>query len=162
MHYLLVLQLLILTMLANGSPVIAERILGRRFAQPIDGNIKFVDGKPLFGASKTIRGIVVSILATTACAPLLGIDWGIGAIVAVAAMIGDLFSSFVKRRLGMPPSSQAIGLDQVPESLFPLIACRQLLSLTALDIAACTAIFFVGDVLLSRLLFRWQLRDRPH
>jgi CDP-2,3-bis-(O-geranylgeranyl)-sn-glycerol synthase len=149
-------------MLANGAPVIANRILGRRFAWPLDGNVKFIDGRALFGASKTIRGIVVSILATSACAPLLGLDWWIGLLVAITAMLGDLLSSFLKRRLGLAPSSRAIGLDQIPESLFPLLASKPLLSLTTWDVAAGAAIFLVGEIILSHILFRLRIRDRPY
>lgn len=162
MQYLAVLYSLILITLANGTPVIANRILGRRFARPLDGNVKFIDGRALFGASKTIRGIVVSILATSACAPLLGLDWKIGLLVAIAAMFGDLLSSFLKRRLGLPPSSRATGLDQIPESLFPLLASKPLLSLTALDVTAGTAIFWIGEIILSRILFRLRIRERPY
>jgi CDP-diglyceride synthetase len=162
MQYLSVLQLLILITLANGSPVIAKRIFGRHLAQPLDGNIKFVDGRPLFGASKTIRGIAVSILVTSAAAPLLGLELKIGLVVAITAMAGDLLSSFLKRRLRLPPSSKAVGLDQVPEALFPLLACRQVLSLSGLDIAAGTALFVVGELLLSPVLFRLRIRDRPY
>jgi len=68
----------------------------------------------------------------------------------------------LKRRLGLPPSSRAIGLDQIPESLFPLLACYSALSLSVIDIAAGCAIFFVGELLLSRLFFRLRLRDRPY
>jgi CDP-2,3-bis-(O-geranylgeranyl)-sn-glycerol synthase len=77
-------------------------------------------------------------------------------------MAGDLLSSFMKRRLGLPPSSKAVGLDQVPESLFPLLACRQAFSLTLLDITAGTALFVVGELLLSPVLFRLRIRDRPY
>jgi len=162
MHYLAVLQILVLLALANGSPVIAKRVSGNYWSWPLDGNIKFVDGRPLFGASKTLRGILVSIVITSACAPLLGLDLKIGLVVATTAMAGDLLASFVKRRLGLPPSSKAVGLDQIPESLFPLLACRLALSLTVLDIAAGTAIFFVGELVLSRVLFRLHVRDRPY
>jgi CDP-diglyceride synthetase len=130
-----ILQLLVLMTLANGTPIVAKKIFGPRFARPLDTGIIFFDGRPLFGPSKTIRGIVASILITTASAPLIGLDLTIGAIVAGATMAGDLFSSFVKRRLNLPPSSQALGLDQVPESLFPMLACRGALSLTVADIA---------------------------
>ena len=50
---------------------------------------------------------------------MIGLDWRIGALVAAMAMLGDLFSSFLKRRMGLAPSRQAIGLDQIPESCFP-------------------------------------------
>jgi CDP-2,3-bis-(O-geranylgeranyl)-sn-glycerol synthase len=82
--------------------------------------------------------------------------------VAGTAMAGDLFSSFVKRRLNLPPSSQALGLDQIPESLLPMLACRDALSLTAADIVVGVAIFFVGELVLSRLLFNAHLRDEPY
>jgi hypothetical protein len=162
MQYLAVLQLLILLALANGSPVIAKLLFGDHCSWPLDGNIKFVDGQPLFGASKTVRGILVSIFITSACAPLLGLTLRIGLVVSITAMAGDLLSSFLKRRLGLKPSSRAVGLDQIPESLFPLLACCQALSLTALDIVASTAIFFAAEVMLSRVLFRLHVRDRPY
>jgi CDP-archaeol synthase len=116
----------------------------------------------LFGPSKTIRGILISVLITTASAPLIGLDLTIGAIVAGAAMAGDLFSSFVKRRLNVPPSSRALGLDQVPESLFPMLACRDALSLTIPDIALGVGVFFVGELVLSRLLYKVHVRDEPY
>jgi CDP-diglyceride synthetase len=162
MQYLLILQLLVLMTLANGTPIVAKKIFGPRFSFPLDAGTIFVDGRPLFGHSKTVRGIVVSILVTAVSAPLIGLDLTIGAMVAGAAMAGDLFSSFVKRRLNLPPSSQALGLDQVPESLFPMLACRNALSLTIADIALGVGIFFIGALILSRFLFRAHLRDEPY
>lgn len=162
MQYFAVSQLLILLTLANGAPVVAKKVLGEYFSWPLDGNIRFVDGRPLFGTSKTVRGILVSILVTSACAPLLGLTWKLGLMVAATAMAGDLLSSFLKRRLGLKPSSKAVGLDQIPESLFPLLACRSALSLATLDIAVGTIIFFIGEAVLSRVLFRLHVRDRPY
>jgi hypothetical protein len=68
----------------------------------------------------------------------------------------------VKRRLNFPPSSQALGLDQVPESLFPMLACRGALSLTIQDIALGVGVFFIGELILSRLLYWVHLRDKPY
>jgi CDP-diglyceride synthetase len=124
-----ILQLLILLMLANGTPVVAKKILGERFAYPLDGGVEFVDGQPLFGRSKTIRGVVLAVLGTMVGAPLIGLGWAIGFLVGSLAMAGDLASSFLKRRMALPPSSRASGLDQLPEALLPLLACRNLLSL---------------------------------
>jgi CDP-2,3-bis-(O-geranylgeranyl)-sn-glycerol synthase len=162
MQYTKVLQLLVLLMVANGSPVVATKMVGESLAYPLDGGVKLTDGNPLFGSSKTWRGIIVAVFATPICAPLIGREFTIGLIVGTTAMAGDLFSSFLKRRLGLAPSSRATGIDQIPESLFPLLACARLLSLTVVDIAAGTAIFLIGEVVLSRLLFKFHLRDRPY
>jgi CDP-2,3-bis-(O-geranylgeranyl)-sn-glycerol synthase len=56
----------------------------------------------------------------------------------------------------------AIGLDHVPESLFPLLVSRLLLPLSMLDIVAGVTIFVVGGLILSPILFKWNLRDEPH
>lgn len=162
MQFLQIAQLLVLMTLANGTPIVAKKLFGTRFSFPLDAGTAFIDGRPLFGASKTIRGILVSGLLTTAGAPILGLDLTTGATVAIAAMAGDLLSSFIKRRLNLPPSSRAVGLDQVPESLLPMLACRETLSLSIADIALGVGIFFVGELILSRLLFQAHLRDEPY
>jgi hypothetical protein len=162
MHPYLILQLLCLLLLANGTPIIAKKILQNHYSNPLDGDRRFLDGRPLLGRSKTIRGVLLAILATTAGAPVIGLSWSTGLLVGAFAMLGDLTSSFTKRRLDMPPSSRASGLDQIPEALFPLLACRDLLSLSAVDIAVCVAVFFIGEMLLSRLLYFAHLRDRPY
>jgi len=158
----LLLQLLILLVVANGTAVVAKKVFGATLARPLDGGALLGDGQPIFGPSKTIRGIVVSLLATSMCAAVMGLGWGVGILVATFAMAGDLFSSFVKRRLHLPSSSMAIGLDHIPESLFPLLASRWLLPLNILDIVLGVTIFVVGALILSPLLFKLNLRDEPH
>ncbi len=162
MHPILIFQLLILLVVANGTAVIAKKVLADRFAWPVDGGVLFVDGQPLFGPSKTIRGIVLSLLATPLVACLMGFPWQLGLVVAALAMAGDLFSSFMKRRMALPSSSMALGLDHIPESLLPLLGSRLLLPLSPLDVLAGVAIFCLGALLLSRILFRFNLRDRPY
>lgn len=144
-------QLLLLLLLAK--PVIAKRIFGETYATPLDGNTRFVDGRPLFGRSKTIRGVMASLLVTTLGARVIGLEFGTGLLVATTAMAGDLLSSFVKRRLDLAPSSRATGLDQVPESLFPLLACCSPLSLTAIDIAGGCVLFFCRRAVAFSILF---------
>lgn len=159
---ILVAQLLTLLAVANGTPVIATKLLGKERAFPLDGNATLSDGRPVFGSSKTLRGVILSIALTSACAPLVGLGWEVGFVVAVGAMVGDLFSSFVKRRLGMPSSSKFTGLDQIPESLLPLLACMALLPLTPLSVAVGAFLFFVGALLFSRVFFKLNIRDRPY
>jgi hypothetical protein len=161
MQPLVILRIMTLLMVANGTPVMVKKLLGHRLSHPIDGGVRWVDKQPLLGASKTIRGVVLSVLATSACAPLVGLEWRLGVTVGSMAMAGDLCASFLKRRLELPAGSRATGLDQVPESLLPLLACAKALSLTVADITLCVSIFLVGEMALSRLLYRFGLRDRP-
>lgn len=162
MQLLLVAQLLALFALANGTPVIAKDIFGAFLAIPLDGNARFVDGRPIFGPSKTFRGLLLSVLITSVAAPVIGLPWNVGAMVAIVAMAGDLFASFLKRRMKLPSGAKATGLDQLPESLFPALACRAVLPLTAVDIVAVAAFFFIGELLLSRVLYHFHLREHPY
>lgn len=162
MHLLFILRSLALLLLANGTPVVAKKIFGRRLSQPLDAGVKLADGRPLLGPAKTVRGIVLSLLVTASGAPLLGVAVSLGALFAGAAMAGDLLSSFTKRRLDFRSSSRVLGLDQVPESLLPLLACRSALGLTDVDVALAVGAFFLGEIALSRLLFWAHMRDEPY
>jgi CDP-diglyceride synthetase len=162
MHFALVARLLILVFVANGVPLLAKVILGNRFDIPLDCGAAFPDGRPWFGENKTIRGVLLAVLATSLAAPLLEVRWEVGAVIGVGAVAGDLFSSFIKRRLGLSPSNMALGLDQVPESLFPLLASRLFLPIGWLDVLAGVAIFFVANLAVSRILFHLKLRDTPY
>lgn len=162
MHPILLLQLLFLIGIANGIPVLGKKLLGDRFAQPLDRGTTFFDGRPLFGTSKTLRGVLLSLLATPLAAGLLGLHWQVGLVVACGTVAGDLLSSFVKRRMGLAPSSMALGLDQIPESLIPLLLGMWLVPLSLIDVFVGVAIFCVAAPVLSRLFFHIRLRDQPY
>lgn len=155
-------KMLLLLVIANGAPVLGKKLFGTAFSHPLDGGIRLPDGHPLFGPSKTLRGVLLSLAATILAAPALGFHWNDGALIALLAMLGDLVSSFVKRRLGRFPSSMAPGLDQIPESLLPALAFKSRLGLTAWDIAGVVFAFILLELLLSRVLFGMRLRDRPY
>jgi CDP-2,3-bis-(O-geranylgeranyl)-sn-glycerol synthase len=162
MHPFLLLQILVLLVVANGAPVIAKNMLGDRLNAPLDGGMVLYDGKPLFGPTKTVRGIAAALLVTPLAAWLMGLPWELGALVAASAMTGDLLSSFVKRRMTLPSSSMALGLDHIPESVLPLLASCLLLPLSLFDVLIGTVVFCAGALLLSPLLYHFKLRDRPY
>lgn len=162
MQVWLMLEVLVLLALANGTPVVVHKLLGQRWAYPIDGGVTFFDGRPLLGASKTVRGMVFSVAVTAFGALLMGLGWKTGAVIGVVSMAGDVCSSFLKRRMGLVASSRATGLDQIPEALLPLLVCREALSLTAVEIGVVVVVFFVGEVLLSILFYRLHLREQPY
>lgn len=162
LHFVPVLQGLALSAVANGTPILAKWWLGERWVRPLDGGLRLWDGEPLLGASKTIRGLVLAIVAAALAGVVIGVGLGTGAIAGAAAMAGDLMSSFTKRRLRLKPSSMAPGLDQVPEVLLPLLAIAGRLGLNVLDIVIGVAMFWMGEILISRILFSLKIRDRPY
>ncbi|MFZ1642547.1 MAG: CDP-archaeol synthase [Candidatus Contendobacter sp.] len=156
------LKLLLLILIANGAPIIAAVVCGERGTRPLDGGRVLADGHRLLGDSKTWRGVALALLATAMGAMLLGLPAWVGGVVGVAAMLGDLLSSFVKRRLGVPASGMALGLDQIPESLLPLLAVADAFALTGPTIVGTVAGFVGLELALSRVLYRLGIRNRPY
>ena len=156
------LSLLALLIVANGSPVVARALLGRRIEWPLDGGLLFLDRRRVFGKSKTLVGVLVALTATMLAAPLLGQSWQIGLLIGGGSMLGDAISSFVKRRLGLEPGTRALGLDQIPESFLAMLACKVPLGLSWLQIMALTLAVMLADLLISRVLYRLGIRHHPH
>lgn len=162
MHVRTICELLGLLALANATPILVKKVAGSRWAWPLDGGLRFFDGRPLLGKSKTVRGVVASLVVTAVGAVAVGWGWEMGVVVSAWSMGGDLFSSFCKRRLGLAAGSQSTGLDQIPEALFPALAVWRMFAFSALDIAVVVVVFLVGEMVLSVLFFKWHLRERPY
>ncbi|HRD65160.1 MAG TPA: CDP-archaeol synthase [Candidatus Competibacter sp.] len=156
------LKLLLLVVIANGVPVVAAAICGHWGAKPLDGGRLLTDGRRLLGDSKTWRGVWLALLATGAGAILLELPAVAGLVVGTAAMLGDLLSSFVKRRLGVPSSGMALGLDQIPEALLPLLVVAGEFGLTWPAIGWTVAGFVALELGLSPVFFRLGIRNRPY
>lgn len=156
------LPLLMLIIIANGAPILIRWLLNDSFDLAVDFGQTLVDKKRLFGTSKTWRGIISSLLVTSFAAVFLGHTLETGLLVATYAILGDLFSSFIKRRLSMPPSSMAPLLDQIPESLFPALMMQQTFNLDVLAVIQLVLTFVIVELILSHILYRWGLRKRPY
>jgi hypothetical protein len=156
------LEILFLITAANGAPVLAARLSGDSFGYPVDLGLRMPDGRRVLGSSKTWRGLLAALVATPVAAGLIGLPAHYGLLAAAAAMAGDLFSSFSKRRLGLQSSDMALGLDQLPEALFPTLVLMGPLELSAAEAAAAVFLFFALEIPLSMLLFRLGLRKRPY
>ncbi len=149
----LIFSIVILLLTANGLPIIARNLLTEKLEYPIDFGIKLPDHHPIFGISKTWRGVIASILGTGALAYLIGFPKIVIAKFGFYAMLGDLFSSFFKRRMGLPESSKTRGLDVIPESLFPLIMLHNHLNINMLEIVIIVGIFVIVEITLSPVLY---------
>lgn len=140
----------------------AARFLGGLPAVPLDGGRLARDGRPWLGPSKTLRGLVAAVLTGGVMAPLLGWSPALGVVLGLLAMLGDMISSFIKRRMGMPSSSMALGLDQIPEALLPALVAAQVLGLSVWDVLAVVASFLVLELFLSGLAYRLRIRKQPY
>jgi len=115
------LKILFFLYWGNLLPPLASLTLGERFARPVDFGATWFDGRPLFGPHKTIRGILVCLAGSTLAFPLLGVSWQSAAVAAALLMVGDLLSSFIKRRLRMASGESVFGLDQIFEAGLPAL-----------------------------------------
>ena len=155
-------HLLLLIIIANGAPIVIRQLLNDGFDLAVDFGQKLPDNRRIFGSSKTWRGIFAALVATTVAAWLFGYQPETGMLVAIYAVLGDLTSSFIKRRLSMQPSSMALLLDQVPESLFPALMLMEVFSLDILAVMTLVLTFVILELVLSHILYKWGIRKKPY
>mgnify|MGYP006273878837 CR=1 FL=1 len=157
------IQIITLLILANGAPIVLRKLCGSSLGWSVDSGKNWPwDGRPVLGKDKTWRGVTGSLMLTGIVSGLLWEQFWLGFTVAGWAMVGDLFSSFIKRRLHYEPGAMALGLDQIPESLFPLMAVRSEMGLGMGEVLILVAIFLILELLLSRWLFVLHIRERPY
>ena len=155
------LSALVLLGAAHAAPWAAGRLLGRRFAAPIDGGMTLTDGRRLLGDHKTWRGLLIALLACALAATLLGYSVTLGIAFAALALIGDAASSLVKRRLRLEPGAEFPGLDQIPEALTPLLVLSAPLGISAGTAWLLTGAFTLADLAAMPLRHHRPRDERP-
>jgi CDP-2,3-bis-(O-geranylgeranyl)-sn-glycerol synthase len=174
MMLLQVLYLLLPAYFSNMAPVIVRNCC-TWMAIPIDFN-KRLNGKPIFGKNKTVRGFVFGILFSILIAfiqfivfkagflkGLTVIDYNnwllIGILFGFGALSGDAIESFIKRRINIKPGSSFIPFDQIDHVLgaLLLISFEVKLSLQ-IWIIAIAATFFL-HILINFLAYFLKMRD---
>ncbi|ALU11995.1 hypothetical protein EYM_07025 [Ignicoccus islandicus DSM 13165] len=89
-------------MVSNASPVFLKR------GTPIDFGRNFVDGKRILGDGKTWEGFLLGMWfgITVATSLWVGTEdfryFLYGSMGSLGALLGDMFFSFIKRRIGLP------------------------------------------------------------
>lgn len=161
-HYLAILSLL---WCINFVPPLLAFFLGDRWNQPLDFGSSFVDGKPLLGPHKTLRGTTGAIAVGAILGMMMGMPWWVGLAAGTLSMAGDITSSFVKRRLSLPSGSGVAGFDQVVEGFLPFLVLQPHFSLSAGQVY-CLVIFFctgafAGSWFLRHVLLKEPFADYP-
>lgn len=126
--------------------MLVARLLGSRWAWPIDAGRRLRDGRPLLGPHKTWRGLVAGTLAGASLAVALGSTAWLGAGFALLSLAADAAWSCVKRRLRVAPGRELWVADALLESLVPLVLLAGPLSIGVPEILAVAATFAVLDV----------------
>jgi len=114
------LWLLIPAYFANATPVVFPG------SQPLDGG-RYFHGQPLLGPGKTINGTIAGLLsglmATLALIALQMVfmlpqflptmTLGLGSLLTVGALSGDILASFMKRRINLNRGDPLLLVDQL-------------------------------------------------
>lgn len=156
------LELFVMLVLANGVPVLAARVCRERWSWPVDGHRLWRDGRPLLGPSKTWRGLFCGSLFCALFSWWVGFGFLAGLCFGLVSLLGDMASSFVKRRMGLASSARAPGLDQLPEAVLPMPLALLWLPAGLLDTVLAVLLFCVSHVTFSPLLHRLGIRKNPH
>jgi predicted MPP superfamily phosphohydrolase len=157
----LFIKILLLLWLVNFAPPLLAYLLEERWAAAMDRGRTLRDGRPLFGDHKTVRGVVGSLAMGALAGPCFGFLWWDGPVVSLLSVLGDLLSSFIKRRMGLPDGSVAPGLDQVFEGALPLLYLSPAYAIGLWTSVGVVALFglvaYAGSLFHKNLLLR-----RPH
>lgn len=153
---------------ANMAPVIFKGV-AKKLAFPVDFSRK-INNKPIFGKNKTFRGVVFGVLSAVIIAFLQYIlyDYGffsaisftgysnwllIGLLTGFGAMTGDLFGSFVKRRLNLRPGERFVPFDQLDFVAGGLLFVSIAVELRLLVVITILVVSFVLDVIVNHTSF---------
>lgn len=102
----------------------------------IDFGRRFIDGRPIFGEHKTIRGFIIGLVTGVATA-FVQDALIVGSLLTLGALLGDLGGAFIKRRLDFSPGQPFPILDQLDF----IIGALMLVSLVS--VPSIETIFFI-------------------
>lgn len=156
--------------IANATPVIVGG------GKPLDLGKNFIDGRRIFGDHKTIRGFLGGMFFGTLMGfaifyiyPLL--DMGkimladaliLAFLLSLGAHIGDLFGSFIKRRLNLRPGAPAPILDQAGFVIFALLIAYPIYPVVGLlEVLVILAITLIIHPLSNIIAYLLGLKDEP-
>ena len=100
-------------MVANATPVFL------RTGHPLDFGKKFSDGRRILGDGKTWEGLLIGIWfgTTVACVEAIVLNslkyYEYGLLASIGGLLGDVISSFFKRRLGLERGAPLPLVDQL-------------------------------------------------
>lgn len=144
-------KILVILIVANAAPLLTASFCPKGRRQPLDGGRKLADGNPILGENKTLWGLLSGISAAGILSLLFGLPLVIGLLIASVSLLGDLLTSFVKRRLGLVEGGAAYFLDHLLEGALPLLLCKGLFSFSW-SLSFALLMLFIGCGLLGSMV----------
>ncbi len=166
------LYLMLPAAIANMAPVIVRKFrLMESLNTPIDSGLTW-RGKPFLGPHKTWRGLISGVIAAvlvTGVQALVGptsfdlVDYprywfALGLLLGMGALVGDVFKSLLKRRVGVPSGSPWVPYDQLDFGVGAVIFMLPVVRLGWASSVAAVALLAAGHVIVVRTgyLLKWR------
>lgn len=167
--------------LANGAPVIANRIpLLNRWTTPIDFG-KHWNSKRIFGNNKTWRGLAFGVFSAIVVIlvqsviyqhwsfiqSISQIDytasniWLLGALLGFGALAGDAIESSIKRQLNIPSGEAWFPIDQLDYVIGGLLCSLAVVRLGALEYLVIIIVWFGMHILWAYIFYLLGFKDKP-
>ena len=140
---MLSLKVLLLLLSVNSIPPLLAQFFPKIADGPLDNNHMFFDGYPVLGTHKTIRGFLGGILTGGILGYLMGFSFIIAITAGLLGMLGDSFTSFIKRRLHLAEGTDLPLFDQAFEGGFPLLLLHWVCSFSWQTSSAIFVMFLI-------------------
>lgn len=126
----------------------------------IDFDRRFIDGRPIFGEHKTVRGFIIGLVAGVAVAFVQG-SLIVGSVLTLGALLGDLGGAFIKRRLNFSPGQPFPILDQLDfiVGAFLLVSLVSVPSIETIFFITILTPFF--HILTNTFAYLLRIKDVP-
>ncbi|HBE89662.1 MAG: hypothetical protein A3G57_01790 [Candidatus Andersenbacteria bacterium RIFCSPLOWO2_12_FULL_45_8] len=144
--------------MANLTPVFAAyyRILPA-LNRPLDGGLTLRD-QPLFGSHKTVRGLLVGVLAASIIGLLQG-NLILGAVMGLGALWGDAMKSFFKRQLNIASGAHWSPWDQIDFVIGAIIFTYPITPRSPLFYLAAILLIGLGSFLFSYIGSKLKIKS---
>jgi CDP-2,3-bis-(O-geranylgeranyl)-sn-glycerol synthase len=166
--------------MANLAPVLTNKIpFLNQFTAPLDLG-KTYQGKRIFGANKTWRGLLSGVVAGALAGLILHILdpdltiivqtklswpaldlWFIGLLLGLGALYGDAAGSFFKRQLNIPAGDSWFPIDQIDFIIGGLLAVLPLGLFGLPQMLVILAVYFGLHLLTTYIGFKLGLKPKP-
>jgi predicted MPP superfamily phosphohydrolase len=148
------LKLLVILLAANTAPILISAYFPKSRRWPLDRGRRLADGRPLLGAHKTLWGLFGGIGAAGIFGLLMGLPLTVGLMMGLASLLGDLLTSFLKRRLGLVAGESAHLFDYLLEGALPLLLCKYRFSISWSLVLVLLGFFIACGLLGSKMIQR--------